>query len=135
MSYTELHLFIDESGDENNINFVGGIAIFGNADDVQSSIKSILVEVRKKYKQLHYTGIPTTQRKQFADFLRKELTKIDNPAIHGITVRYSSEINPSDNSLDNRYVNLLIAVIEYTLFMSEEVRNNLADDAGRRHFL
>jgi hypothetical protein len=148
--YNELHLFIDESGKlnsnrRNEIRFVGGVLIFGEYNSaieksIEYSLRRAVKEIGRKYPQdLHYFQLPPNERKKLAYVIQKQLAFFRpqfGERMYGVLIQHDEDIYPdapialAEQELDNRYNSMLWSLIEYYVFVSDEVNKRLTNNAA-----
>ncbi|MDR1493283.1 MAG: hypothetical protein LBT05_11255 [Planctomycetaceae bacterium] len=145
--YSELHLFIDESGDfiknrKRDFLLIGGVLLFGQYDAaVEDGIKNAMLDACRlsgaKY-PVHYNELAQTQIKSFSQYISENLTdwrKRTETPIYGVFIQHKEDVFYdaadilSEQSFDNRYVSMLWTLVEYLCFVSDKVNSRLTDDA------
>ncbi|MDR1385297.1 MAG: hypothetical protein LBJ67_15825 [Planctomycetaceae bacterium] len=140
--FNELHLFIDESGrfyEENDINIVGGVLLFGSYDDaVQSGIKNAMLDACRVSEEQYPVHFHQLTENTFAVNLSKNLEvwkKETDTAIYGVLMQHKEDIFDNaphliaERELDNRYLAMIWELIEYLVFVSNKVNTRLTEDA------
>jgi hypothetical protein len=148
-TFNELHLFIDESGNfdsmkKKEIKLIGGVLVFGEYNEImEQRIKDSLItavqSIQGKYPQgLHYFERKPKNNKLFSDTLMEQLDiffKENNVQIYGVLIRHREDIFADASGIlvecefDNRYFLMLWSLIEYCVFVSDEINKRLTDDA------
>lgn len=149
--FTEVHLFIDESGNLSDPNkeetlLVGGVALFGTygSDENQvfeNIVKKILSEVGGRYPtDLHFNKSPLSNemRSKLLNLISAEIAGLSSSPyyrLYGLSLRHVTDYHNNDmiftdeSRADNRYVQMLWSLIEYYLFVDNEFSGLLSREA------
>jgi len=164
--YDQLHFFLDESGgfQQRDINLVGGVIMLGPYDDYADD--TLLQILRESVQQtggtfprdLHFFPRQNDiqggnqfwlhQRRTLCQQIANRLVQWhgDQREIFGIAICHQSDVFPHGSNLivereyDNRYLQMLYALIEFICFVYPEIRARLRPSAevriyvGQRHF-
>ena len=150
--FNELHFFIDESGNltakspKKEIMLVGGVLLFGTYDEeADNSLKKIitneLTKVGGKFPgDLHFskTSLLSKEKDKFIENLTDSIKKWtnDNRQLYGVFINHVKDIYSfapillTERELDNRYLSMLWSLVEYLVFVDDNVKNILMDNAN-----
>lgn len=138
----ELHFFIDESGDakKNDYFIVGGILCYGELETIQAQVHEILSGLAKKILKVDYPqGIHaydiskninwTPFINSLTDAIQSKIQDIAGCFIEFDQEIFSERISELDEKvLDNKYLDMLYALIENILYTNSKISSRLADD-------
>lgn len=146
--YEQVHLFIDESGNLVNPQdtlLVGGIALFGAYSSKEDHIfknfvVKLLLNVGGKYPDdLHFgrSSLSDDQWTRFLTLLSSDIASLSsyNHLLYGLSIHHVSDYHNNlltyadEKLLDNRYIQMLWALIEYHLFIDDKFSTLLSSNA------
>ena len=156
--YQQLHFFLDESGGFRNqdMNLVGGVIVLGPYDNqADEAVLQILRESVQDCqgvfpRDLHFfqTNLLPPRKQRLCELIAERLAAWlgDQREIFGIAIRHRYDLFPQGSNLlaereyDNRYLQMLYALIEFVCFVYPGIRSKLRPTAevrvyvGQRHF-
>lgn len=153
--YSELHLFLDESGQfhkKHDLKLIGGVLLFGSYDraakeGIRNAMTGALAEIGRRYpNDLHfhkYRESNPEQGRVLADAISRNLAawlERSGSSAYGVLIKHKHRhlrdvyagrsAIPAERELDNRYLSMLWSLVEHCVFISEEVSDLLTDDAA-----
>jgi len=152
MKYSNVHIFIDESGEfEKNVNsssrlLVGGVILLGDYSDADDDALKNIFESKLPNgaifpENMHFFGknaLPVKDRDAYVKTIAEEVDAWSTEGgkeLHGIVIRHDRDIYSkgpsflSESQWANRYIAMLWQLFEHILYVNQFIKSKIEPDA------